>query len=255
MESSKSEPTRWTLIVRAQGSGEEARAALGELIGRYERFVIWLIRHFGHPPDVSEEDLKQEFLTGVLRRNDIGKLDRALGSFRSWLAAAVRNFLFNEWDKWNAATAGRKQTAVALFEAFHASTAEDELCARAFTEHTLVRTLEAQRAEARDKERFDVIARFLPGPRLDPVALGPLARSLGMKPTALAKAISLARVRQRELVRSAILDTLDLGEISARAGAEDPSLEARRERAVDEELRALSRCFDERETFVVVDPS
>ena len=103
--------TRWSLILRAQGTGADVRVALGELIGHYERFVVWLIRHHGHPPDTSAEELKQDFLEGVLRRRDIAKLDRERGSFRAWLALAVKRFLMNEWDKWRAASAGRKGTS------------------------------------------------------------------------------------------------------------------------------------------------
>ena len=104
--------TRWTLIVRAQGTGAERRAALGELIAHYEKLVVWLIRRRGHPPDVTAEELKQEFLEGVLRRNDIAKLDRGRGSFRAWLSLAVQRFLLNEWDKWHAARAGRAHSGV-----------------------------------------------------------------------------------------------------------------------------------------------
>ena len=31
-------PTRWSLIVRAQGKGADVRVALGELLNHYERF-------------------------------------------------------------------------------------------------------------------------------------------------------------------------------------------------------------------------
>jgi len=57
--------TRWSLIARAQGSGADVRVALGELLSHYERFVIWLIRHYGHPPDTTAEELKQDFLEGI----------------------------------------------------------------------------------------------------------------------------------------------------------------------------------------------
>src|SRR5688500_13527275 len=110
----RSTATRWTLIVRAQGSGIEARAALGELVRQYENFILWLIRHLGHPPDVTADDLKQEYLAGVLRRDDIAKLDQARGSFRAWLRTSVRNFLAVEWSKWKAARGGRQMTAPAL---------------------------------------------------------------------------------------------------------------------------------------------
>jgi hypothetical protein len=246
-----SSPTSyWTLIVRAQGTGAEARTALGELVGRYENFVVWLIRRYGHPPDTSPEDLKQEFFTGIVRRDDITKLDRSRGSFRSWLGTAVRRFLANEWDKWRAATDGRNQTTAALFDAFHRSTPEDELCVRAFAEHTLLRVLEAQRREAPDKQRFDVIARFLPGPQMDLVALEPLARSLGMKRMTLAKAISVARSRHRKLLRAEIRDGVTIDDVPP--DAPDEARQAAEDQAVDEELVELGRSFDAKEQTSVI---
>jgi hypothetical protein len=225
--------TRWSLIVRAQGSGRETRAALGELIGRYERFVLWLIRQHGHPPDLSAEELKQEFMEGIVRRNDIAKLDRARGSFRGWLSLAVKRFLSNEWAKWRAASAGRKDTAPTTFELTEPSAPAEDACTREFAGHVVVHTLALQRSEARDAQRFDALARFLPGPQLDIAPLAPLARSLGLTQTALAKAICLLRARYRELLRDSIRDLLEPTE----------ETEAATESAIDEELRELRRHF------------
>lgn len=242
-ERTKAIPTRWSLILRAQGSGAEKRVALQELIGNYEGFVIWLMRRQGHPPDVTAEELKQDFLEGVLRRDDIAKLNRERGSFRGWLTIAVRRFLCNEWDKWHAARAGRKDTELFELEPTQeTSSIEDELCSREFATHVVLHALALQRREARDKRRFESLVRFLPGPQMELVELGPLARSMSMTPTTLAKAICVLRARFRELLREAVRDTLDLG--SATEGRE-PSPEALQaiSRAVDDELRDLRRHF------------
>src|SRR6478609_2171723 len=138
--------TRWTLIVRAQGTGPEQRAALGELIEHYERLVVWLIRRQGHPPDVTADELKQEFLEGVLRRNDIAKLDRARGSFRGWLNLAVQRFLLNEWDKWRAARAGRKDSAPFVTEAMVVAVLAEDAFTREFAKIVLARTLQRLRS-------------------------------------------------------------------------------------------------------------
>src|SRR6478609_9736245 len=153
--------TRWTLIVRAQGTGPEQRAALGELIEHYERLVVWLIRRQGHPPDVTAEELKQDFLEGVLRRDDIAKLDRERGSFRGWLNLAVRRFLLNEWDKWRAARAGRQGSAPLVSEATETAAPMDEAFTREFAKIVLVRTLERLRGEARNEGRFNALVRYL----------------------------------------------------------------------------------------------
>lgn len=237
--------TRWSLIVRAQGSGAETRAALGELMSHYEGFVVWLIRHHRHPPDTTPEELKQEFLEGVLRRNDIAKLDRERGSFRGWLGLAVRRFLMNEWEKWRAASAGRKGTLHETLERTELSVPADDVCMREFARHVVSHALSLQRSESRDVARFDALARFLPGPQLDPVDLAALSASLNMTKNALAKAICLLRARFRELLREAIADLLDLERDLDVATQGAPAAAARLacSRAVDEELRELRRHF------------
>lgn len=228
---SASNATRWTLIVRAQGSGPETRAALGELIGHYETLVLWLIREHGHPPDMSAEELKQEFLEGILRRNDIAKLDRARGSFRGWLHLAVRRFLLNEWDKWRAARAGRKDSAPLLAEAVDVAAPAEDAFTREFAKIVLVRTLERLRGEVRSELRFQALVRFLPGPQMDLTELAPVARELSMTQTALAKQICVLRERFRQLLRESIGDLLDVDSPAAKAPA------------IDDELRDLRRHF------------
>jgi hypothetical protein len=230
-EPAASNATRWTLIVRAQGTGAETRAALGELIGHYEKLVVWLIHQQGHPPDMSAEELKQEFLEGLLRRNDIAKLDRARGSFRGWLKLAVQRFLLNEWAKWRAARAGRKDSAPLVAEAVDVAVPMEDAFTREFAKTVIARTLERLRSEVRDERRFEALVRFLPGPQMDLIELAPLARELSTTPTALAKQICLLRERFRRLLRASIGDLLDVDSAVA-AGP-----------AIDEELRDLRRHF------------
>jgi hypothetical protein len=237
--------TRWSLIVRAQGSGADVRVALGELLSHYERFVVWLIRQHGHPPDTSAEELKQEFLEGMLRRNDIAKLDRERGSFRAWLGLAVKRFLMNEWDRWRAAKAGRKGTVHVALEPNELSVPADDVCMREFASHVVTHALSLQRTESRDLPRFDALARFLPGPQMEPVELASLCVGLGMTPNALAKAIFLLRTRFRELLREAIRDLLDLERDPEPSPDGAPHAAAQRatSRAIDDELRELRRHF------------
>jgi len=237
--------TRWSLIVRAQGSGADVRVALGELIGHYEKFVVFLIRRHGHPPDTTAEELKQEFLEGVLRRNDIAKLDRERGSFRAWLSLAVRRFLMNEWDKWHAARAGRKGTSLVTVELGELSVWMDDVCTREFAAQVVSHALSLQRSESRDVQRFDALARFLPGPQMDLVELASLGAELGMTANALARAICLMRARFRELLREAIRELLDW-QPDPEPNGDGPARQSARlasARAVDDELRDLRRHF------------
>ncbi|MBN1674616.1 MAG: sigma-70 family RNA polymerase sigma factor [Kiritimatiellae bacterium] len=97
------EPTAWTLIGRAQHGSETARrAALGRLIESYWKPVYWHVRRNGH--DVEEaKDLTQGFFASLLRRDALRSIDPAKGKFRTFLLAALRHFLCDEYDRRKAA--------------------------------------------------------------------------------------------------------------------------------------------------------
>ena len=202
-------PTEWSLIVRCQGVGPEAQIALGELIKRYERSVLTLIRRRPGPPDQTPEDLKQDFFARVLRRNDIARLDPAKGHFRAWLQVAVTRFLFNEWDRWKAESNGHLVTDPLVSDISGAESPEHAYLV-AFCWDTLAHVVTRLREKAPDKARFDSLKRFLPGPHEDLDKLGPIADSLDMTRTALAAAICHLRERFKALARSAVAETLDL---------------------------------------------
>ncbi len=48
-------PTRWTLILRAQGTSPEARAALSELCKTYYQPVFRFLRREGREEDAARE--------------------------------------------------------------------------------------------------------------------------------------------------------------------------------------------------------
>src|SRR5205814_8526497 len=115
---------------------------------RHEKFIVWLIGYYGHPPDTTAEDLKQEYLRRILERNDIAKLDRARGSFRAWLRTSVRYFLSNERSAWRVQKTGRSITAPATCDASATMDPEERLCARMFTKQIrFVKVLRAAVAE------------------------------------------------------------------------------------------------------------
>jgi len=223
--------TRWSLIVRAQGSGSERRAALGELLGLYEGFVLSLLRRWRRPPDTSLEDLKQDFFAILLKNDHVDSLDRQRGSFRAWLYVAVRRFVLNEWSKWHATKSGRKLTLPSEPElldvaACELATGEDE-CWRDYARCLVLHALALLRDEARDKQRFDALARFTIGPQLDLVEYEPCARALNMTTNTLAKAVCVLRGRHKELIRVATRDLNALGDDC--------------DAAIDEELAELRR--------------
>ena len=85
-------PTRWTLVVQAQGRTPEARAALSDLCAAYYSPVQEFIRQWLPGADKAD-DLTQEFFAQLLARGGVDGADRERGKFRSFLLGAVKHFL------------------------------------------------------------------------------------------------------------------------------------------------------------------
>jgi DNA-directed RNA polymerase specialized sigma24 family protein len=232
-ETTNATDSTWTVILAAKGVGQRARAALGELIRRYENYVTSQIRRRGHPPDISADDLKQQFFMEILGRDDISKLERTPQGhgFRAWLQLAIRHFLYNQWDKWHAQHSGRDKTTNTTFDTWQATTAED-IALAVFALDTLQHVLDRHQRETPNKARFQALKRFLPGPQMDLEDHAKLASSLGLTRNALAQALSNLRLKHRELLREAVADTLE---------RDDCTSESEWEATIDREVALLGR--------------
>jgi RNA polymerase sigma-70 factor (ECF subfamily) len=90
-------PTPWTLVLRGDA------AALDHLARVYWKPIYFFIRRKGHDVD-DAKDLTQEFWATMLQRAAVAKADPARGRFRTFLLAALQNFLRDE-----ARAAGRQK--------------------------------------------------------------------------------------------------------------------------------------------------
>jgi RNA polymerase sigma-70 factor (ECF subfamily) len=88
-------PTRWTLVLRAQGATAESRAALSDLCASYYEPVRRFLQREGRDEDAARE-LAQEFFAGVLARGGLGVADPGKGLFRTYLLGAVKHFLLDQ---------------------------------------------------------------------------------------------------------------------------------------------------------------
>jgi RNA polymerase sigma-70 factor (ECF subfamily) len=98
--------TRWSVVLAA-GRDESPRAAeaLEQLCRVYWYPLYAFVRRQGHGPE-DAQDLTQAFFTRLIAKRDLAAVDRAKGRFRSFLLAAMRHFLANEWDRARAAKRG-----------------------------------------------------------------------------------------------------------------------------------------------------
>jgi len=88
------QPTRWSLVLAAVGSDENARQALSTLCATYWYPLYAFARRRGADAH-SAEDLVQGFFALLLERNDLAAADPGRGRFRAYLLTAFKNFTSN----------------------------------------------------------------------------------------------------------------------------------------------------------------
>ena len=108
--------THWSIV---EGAGQDnpalAAVALERLCRIYWFPIYAFIRRRGSSQH-DAEDSTQGFFAHLLEKESIKKVDRQKGKFRSFMLAALTNFLNNEWDKQRALKRGGKIQIVSLDE-------------------------------------------------------------------------------------------------------------------------------------------
>ncbi|MBI5772644.1 MAG: sigma-70 family RNA polymerase sigma factor [Verrucomicrobia bacterium] len=213
--------THWSLVLTAARGGDSTRAgdALAALCQTYWYPLYAFVRRQGHAPH-DAQDLTQEFFARLLAKNWLADVNRERGRFRSFLLAAMKHFLANEWDKAQAQKRGGGEhnffsldaesaegryalepadtaTADKLFERRWALTLLDRVLARLKDEHDTP----AKRAQ------FDALKGCLTGASAS-APYAELAVKLGMSEGAVKVAAHRLRQRYRELLRAEIAATV-----------------------------------------------
>ena len=109
--------TRWSVVLEAGNHDfDKAAAALHWLCSAYWYPIYAFIRRRG--ADFHEaEDLTQAFFAFLLEGEIFKQADQHKGRFRSFLLAALSNFLNNEWDKRQTLKRGGQRQIISLDEA------------------------------------------------------------------------------------------------------------------------------------------
>lgn len=91
--------TRWTTLLKPIADRQaDEREALQRLFEVYRAPIVAFIRA-REPDRHAAEDLAHDFIMRLLERDDLARLDRARGRFRTFLCVALRRFLarHHEW--------------------------------------------------------------------------------------------------------------------------------------------------------------
>jgi RNA polymerase sigma-70 factor (ECF subfamily) len=212
--------TRWTLILAARDDPAARRDALHELLGDYWQPLYCFARRQGL--DVEDaRDAVQGFLTQLLARDFLARLDPAQGRFRAYLRTALHHFLANQHARAAAQKRGGGAAPIALdFDVAErhldgAPRGPEAAFARAWALGVMRRALEALRAEFADGRRqgpFELVLAFFGAGEAPSYADAAAAHA--MSEPQLKAFLHRARARFGALVRAEVARTVrDAGDV------------------------------------------
>ena len=210
--------THWSVVSAARGDDPAGAAALEELCRKYWLPAYVFVRRRGF--DFHEaQDLTQSFFTHVIERRAFNQASRDKGKFRSFLLAALLNFMKNEWDRQRTLKRGGQRQFISLDETAAEqryqlepveSVTPETLFERRWALTLLEQVLARLKQEYAADGKADLIAKLEPliTGEVTPGRYAELALDLGMKEAAVRMALSRTRRRFGELLRQEIAQTL-----------------------------------------------
>jgi RNA polymerase sigma factor (sigma-70 family) len=211
--------THWSIVFSVNGNDQtKSAAALEWLCQSYWYPVYAFVRRSGVSSHEAE-DLTQSFFAQMLEKETIKRADREKGRFRSFLLAALTNFLKNERDKRQTLKRGGGCQIVSLDE-----TVADERYRREPVDPVTPEKLFERRwamtifelTFARLQTEYTAAGKAGLFAKLEPLITGEiqpgryeeLAAALGMSLEAVRMALSRLRRRFGELLRSEVAQTV-----------------------------------------------
>lgn len=209
--------TRWSIVLAARDPARAA-VALEELCRLYWPPLYAYVRRCGHDPHTAE-DLTQEFFARLLAGDALARVAPSKGKFRSFLLAALKHFLANEWDKARAQKRGGGRTTVSFDTRAAESHLQDEAAAALTPDRLFDRkwalvlldlTLDRLAAEHDTPEKQQLFAALRGTLTGDEPAGGyaGVARHLELSEGAVKVTVHRLRKRYRELLRAEIAQTV-----------------------------------------------
>ncbi|MBS0569759.1 MAG: sigma-70 family RNA polymerase sigma factor [Proteobacteria bacterium] len=211
----KFDSTQWSIVLRAGGTGADARGALDTLCRTYRPPVLAFVRGRGFPAEAAE-DLTQAFFADFIERSAHADADPERGRFRSFLLVALKRFLINA----NAQKRAQKRGGAAEIETLQENSqpgadavVETDTPERAFERNWALAVLENAMRRLREEARaagkaqlFERLREFL-AESPDEADYERAAHDLGLRRNTLAVAVHRLRHRLRELVRAELAQT------------------------------------------------
>jgi RNA polymerase sigma-70 factor (ECF subfamily) len=212
--------THWSLVLAARDhASPQSRDALAALCAVYWYPLYAYVRRCGR--DASQaQDLTQEFFARLLEKDYLQVVDREKGKFRSFLMAALRHFLLNEYDRARAQKRGGGRALLSIDpqaaegrycrEPAHVETPEklyERRWALTLLDQVLAR-LREEMTQAGKERLFEGLKAFLTGEARS-ASHREVATKLEMTEGAVKVAVHRLRRQYRELLREEIRRTLD----------------------------------------------
>jgi RNA polymerase sigma factor (sigma-70 family) len=210
--------THWSVVRAAccQEPTAESQAALEALCRAYWRPLFAFARHRGYSAE-DAQDMTQAFFARLLEKRWFGAADPARGRLRTFLIAAFKHFLSNEWRRESALKRGGGQWTLPLDTALAESLSRptDATAEEVFDRQWALRLLELALSRlqgeflAADKAaEFEVLKDCLMAAHGD-IDYAGLAQKLGMQPGAVRVAAHRLRKRFRQVYREELARTLE----------------------------------------------
>ena len=211
--------THWSIVLLAgQERSDQSADALEKLCRAYWYPLYAFVRRQGYEPEKAQ-DLTQEFFARLLEKNWVAEADPTRGRFRTFLLAALKHFLANEWNHAQRLKRGGGREFIEL----DAATAEERfvlepadlatpelLYDRRWALTLLDRAQERLREEmavSGQQERFEVLEPTLTGERTS-LPYQEIAARFGVTETAVKSMVLRLRRRFRDLLRDEVAQTI-----------------------------------------------
>lgn len=206
-------------MLAAAGDSPEAAHALEALCATYWPPLYAYARRDGLSPH-DAQDAIQDFIRHLLRRNDLASVSPAKGRFRSFLLAALKNFLVSRARKEQTLKRGGNAEHIILDIQDAEILCQNELTDRLspdkafdrrWAQTVMALALERLRGEHKSPQQAKLFAALQPvladGGRMENQT--ELAAQVGVTPGALATAATRLRQRYRALVEDEVRRTTE----------------------------------------------